>query len=70
MGDLRNQIRDLSVTEKADLLDALWESLEADALSLTEPQRTELDHRIERHEKNPGDVIPWEQVRADLFKKP
>ena len=70
MGDLRNQIRDLSVTEKADLLDALWESLEADALSLTEAQRAELDHRIERHEKNPGDVIPWEQVRADLFKKP
>lgn len=70
MSTLRNQIESLSAAEKADLLDAVWESLEADAASLTDAQRTELDSRIERHEKNPSDVIPWEQVRASLFKKP
>jgi putative addiction module component (TIGR02574 family) len=53
-----------------ELLDAVWESLEADALSLTDAQRAELDYRIERHERNPSDVIPWEKVRADLFRKP
>jgi Putative addiction module component len=31
---------------------------------LTAAQRAELDHRIERHEQNPSDVIPWEQVRG------
>jgi putative addiction module component (TIGR02574 family) len=70
MSDLRNQIEHLSAAEKAELLDAVWESLEADALSLTEAQRAELDYRITRHEQNPSDVIPWEQVRADLSKKP
>ena len=60
----------MSAAEKTQLLDAVWESLEADALSLTEAQRTELDHRIARHEQNPSDVIPWEQVRTALFKKP
>jgi len=70
MNDLRNQIENLSTAEKAELLDVVWESLEADAASLTESQRAELDYRIERHEKNPSDVIPWEQVRASLFKKP
>jgi putative addiction module component (TIGR02574 family) len=70
VSDLRNQVKALSTEEKADLLDAVWESLEADALSLTEAQRAELDRRIERHEQNPSDVIPWEQVRAGLFKKP
>ena len=60
----------MSAAEKAQLLDAVWESLEADALSLTEAHRTELDHRIARHEQNPSDVIPWEQVRTALFKKP
>jgi len=70
MTDLRNQIDGLSAAEKAELLDAVWESLEADAASLTDAQRAELDYRIERHEKNPSDVIPWEQVRAGLFKKP
>ena len=70
MSDLLAQINSLSVAEKADLLDAVWQSLEADALSLTAGQRAELDYRIARHEQNPSDVIPWEQVRAGLFKKP
>jgi putative addiction module component (TIGR02574 family) len=70
MSDLRSQINSLSPAEKAELLDTVWESLEADAASLTDAQRAELDFRIARHERNPSDVIPWEQVRADLFKKP
>ncbi|MGA2904021.1 MAG: addiction module protein [Candidatus Korobacteraceae bacterium] len=69
MSDLRTQIEGLSAAEKAELLDVVWESLEADALALSDEQRAELDHRIARHEQNPSDVIPWEQVRAGLFKK-
>ncbi|MBV8053835.1 MAG: addiction module protein [Deltaproteobacteria bacterium] len=70
MSDLRKQIDSLSTAEKMELLEALWESLEADEVPLTEAQRAELDYRIARHEQNPSDVIPWEQVRAGLFKKP
>ncbi len=70
MSDLRSQISNLSAAEKAELLDAVWESLEADAASPTDAQRVELDRRIARHEQNPADVIPWEQVRERLFKKP
>jgi putative addiction module component (TIGR02574 family) len=68
MSDLRNQIGSLSADEKLELLDVLWESLEASA-PLTDAQRAELDYRMARHEENPADVIPWEQVRAGLFKK-
>lgn len=70
MSDLRSQINNLSVAEKAELLDTVWESLEADSATLTDAQRAELDHRIARHEQDPSGVIPWEQVRAGLFKKP
>jgi putative addiction module component (TIGR02574 family) len=70
MSDLRSQINSLSPAEKAELLDTVWESLEADSASLTDPQRAELDYRIARHEQNPTDVIPWQQVRTGLFKKP
>ncbi|MGA9393590.1 MAG: addiction module protein [Candidatus Sulfotelmatobacter sp.] len=70
MSDLRNQISSLSAAEKAELLDAVWESLEADAASLTNAQRAELDRRIARHEQNPSDVIPWEQVKPRLLRKP
>jgi putative addiction module component (TIGR02574 family) len=69
MGDLKHQIEGLSPAEKFELLDVVWESLEADALSLTEAQRAEIDYRIAQYEQFPSDVIPWEQVRADLFKK-
>ena len=69
MSDLRNQISSLSAAEKAELLDAVWESLEADAASLTDAQRAELDRRIIRHEENPSDVIPWEQVETRLPNK-
>jgi putative addiction module component (TIGR02574 family) len=70
MGDLRSQLATLSAAEKVELLDAVWESLEADAHSLTETQRAELDFRVARHEKNPSDVIPWERIRTGLFHKP
>jgi len=43
---------------------------EAENVPLSEAQRAELDYRIGRHEQNPSDVIRWEQVRAELFKKP
>jgi putative addiction module component (TIGR02574 family) len=68
MSDLRSQVNGLSAEEKAELLDTLWESLEADSASLTQAQRAELDCRIARHELNPSDVIPWQQVRAGLFQ--
>jgi len=70
MNHLRSQIDSLSPAEKAELLDTVWESLEADAVSLTDAQRAELDRRIGRYEQNPSDVIPWQQVKAGLFKKP
>ena len=70
MSDLRHHISGLSAAEKAELLDVVWESLEAEATSLTDEQRAELDYRIARHEQNLSDVIPWEQVRTTLFRKP
>jgi putative addiction module component (TIGR02574 family) len=69
MSNLRNEIGNLSAEERFELLDAVWESLEADDLTLTEVQRDELDYRMGQYERKPGEVIPWEQVRAGLFKK-
>ncbi len=48
MSDLRSQINSLSPAEKAELLDTVWESLEADSASLTDAQRAELLEISER----------------------
>lgn len=69
MSNLQNQICGLSTAEKFELLDVLWQSLETDAPALTDEQRAELDYRVAEYEQNPSDVIPWEQVKAGLFKK-
>ncbi len=69
MSNLQNQIGNLSAAEKLELLDVLWASLEADATLLTNEQRAELDSRAAYYEQNPSDVIPWEQVKAGMFKK-
>ncbi len=69
MSNLQNEIGSLSSAEKFELLDFLWENLEEDAAALTEAQRTELDYRTAKYERNPADVIPWEQVRAGLLRK-
>jgi putative addiction module component (TIGR02574 family) len=53
MSDLRSQINSLSAVEKAELLDTVWESLEADSASLMDAQRAELDFRIAWHEQTP-----------------
>ena len=62
MSDFRNQVEQLSAAEKVELLDAVWESLEADSASLSDAQRAELDDRIARHARNPSDVIPWGEI--------
>jgi putative addiction module component (TIGR02574 family) len=69
MSNLRNEIGNLSAAEKFELLDALWASPEADELTLTDGQRAELDYRMGQYERNPDEVVPWEQVRARLFRK-
>jgi putative addiction module component (TIGR02574 family) len=67
MSNLPSEIAALSPAEKADLIDALWESLEADA-PLTNAQAEEIDRRIARYQENPTDVISWEQVKSHLLK--
>jgi putative addiction module component (TIGR02574 family) len=68
MSNLHSEIDSLSVAEKFELLDALWESLEAEPLPLTAEQQAELDDRVARYQRSPAAVIPWEQVKADLHK--
>jgi len=69
MTELPQQIGSLTPDERAELIDELWESLEADARPLTKVQREELDRRLDLYERNPSEVIPWDQVRADLFRE-
>ncbi len=58
-------IERLSVEDRISLVEEIWDSI-AEATPLTEAQRLELNRRLEDHEANPNDVVPWEVVKASI----
>lgn len=59
-------IERLSVDERLQLLGEIWDSVAAspDQLPLAEEQRQDLDRRLAEIERNPNDVVPWEEIKA------
>lgn len=62
------ELRELSVAERIQLVEDLWDSIAEDAreLPLSEAQRQELDRRLDDLEKNPTAGKPWEQVKREI----
>ena len=62
------EIKKLSVSERILYVEEIWDSIVADQhlLETTQAQREELDRRILAHEKNPDEVIPWEDVKSKI----
>ena len=61
----------LSIAERIQLAEDLWESIppEGADLSLTEAQKAELDRRLEELEHDPDAGESWEVVRARLYDR-
>ena len=61
-------ILELSVEDRIELVQRIWESVAADpdALPLTDDQRMELELRLVEHEKDPEDVVDWEVAEARI----
>lgn len=61
----------MSVEDRIALAAAIWDSIAAEPHPplLTEAQRQELDKRLADHAANPGDVVPWEQVKAEALAR-
>lgn len=60
----------LSVDERIELVEAIWDTVAPDAdvesLPLSEAHRAELDRRLADLEADPDAGSPWEEVRARL----
>lgn len=65
---LRKELLRLSVAERLELVEEVWDSIAAEAASLPVPEshRRELARRRQEHRDHPEDVIPWEEVRTQL----
>ena len=66
-----DEIRRLSVAERIQLVEDIWDTIatsQAD-IPLTEAQRVELDRRLDLYEKSPSDTRSWDEVREDLGRR-
>jgi putative addiction module component (TIGR02574 family) len=67
-GSLLAEARKLSVAERIELAEAIWDTVaeDAGAIPLPEEHRAELDRRLAELEAAPDAGRPWEEVRARL----
>ncbi len=61
----------MSVEDRIALALAIWDSIAAEPHPplLTEAQRQELQRRLDDHQANPDDVVPWEQIKAEALAR-
>jgi putative addiction module component (TIGR02574 family) len=70
MTALPSEIAKLSLAERIELVEDLWDSIAseaADSLTLTDAQKAELRRRMQAHRDDPNSALPWESVRAELL---
>ncbi len=70
MSAIPAELAKLSITEKLQLVEDLWDSIAAeaaDAIPLSEAQRAELRRRWQAHREGPSSAIAWQDVRSGLL---
>jgi putative addiction module component (TIGR02574 family) len=64
-------LRNLTPSQRLDLLGEIWDSLTAnpDQLVLTDSQRAELDRRLDELDQDSVRGIPWDEVLEKIRKR-
>lgn len=61
-------IEQISVSERIQLAEDLWDSIlsNPESLAVTESQKQILDERLEKHQAAPEDASSWQAVKSRL----
>lgn len=63
-------IKSLTAEERLALLEVIWDSLEPEAVPVTDAQRRELDRRLDDLEGDRDGGIPWDEVLRQIRERP
>ena len=65
------EIKSLSVDERLNIVEAIWDSIVADAadIEVTPAERELIERRLATYLANPNDVVPWEEVKARALER-
>lgn len=72
MSQLRHDFLKLSVAERIQLVEDIWDSIAAEnaaAVPLTPVQLQEIQTRLDTHERDPSSAVSWDEVRSELFQR-
>lgn len=72
MSQFRPDFLNLSVAERIQLAEDIWDSIAAESpesIALTPDQVQVVQARLEQHEQDPASAVPWDQVRSELFQR-
>lgn len=61
-------ILELTVSERIQLVEDIWDSIIEipEAIPLTQTQKEELDRRLKEYNKNPDNVISWDEIKKKI----
>jgi putative addiction module component (TIGR02574 family) len=64
----RADILRLSVAERIQLAEDIWDSIAAvpESVALTDEEKSELDMRLDAYHRNPQEGSPWNVVRERI----
>ena len=72
MSQPRPDFLSLSVAERIQLAEDIWDSIAVESpelAALTPSQMQEVQTRLQSHEQDPSTAVPWDQVRSELFQR-
>lgn len=72
MSQAKPDFTKLSVSERIQLAEDIWDSIPAenpDAVTLTSGQLQEIQTRLDAHERDPSSAVAWDEVRSKLFRR-
>lgn len=72
MSQPRPDFLSLSVAERIQLAEDIWDSIAAESpesAALTPAQLQAVQDRLQEHDLDPATAVPWDQIRAELFQR-
>ena len=64
-----NDILKLSVEERTNAVEKIWNSIDENSLEVSNEELKIARERYNEYLRNPDDVIAWEKARIGLMKK-
>lgn len=69
MTDAVKDILKMSLQEKIDAVETIWNSIDENSLPVTEEELVIARERYAEYLKNPDDVVSWEKAKNALMEK-